>query len=398
MGGICHCLISPSYGMEKEEEIDTPTEINIRRLKHDKATKPSLADIERLHQDHSLLTTQEKKQWLAYAEAGDLVSLYHLGWIVFQKEKYTLYSPKMDKPLTLILERAKSFYLWKNAQYQNSPEAWVELGILYKTGKGTEKDYAKAMECFKLAADQNFPKAQTCIGELYEEGYGVKQDYIEAMKWYRLAATQNDANAKNHIGTLFMMGEGVYQNIAESLKWWVEAALQNNAAAQHNIGVFFQGQKKYEEAAQFYRLAADQNDAHAQCYLGILYAKGKGVKQNHNESIKLFLKAAETEDFFKENLYLGFSYLKSENTKQFFRFVHNFDELDIEQQQGIFSFLQKQIIEGMYPRELIFKNCNLLTKKVLIKDIGVKTLRLLNIENNKFLDNEVIKILEEQAK
>jgi hypothetical protein len=40
-------------------------------------------------------------------------------------------------------------------------------------------------------------------------------------------------------------------------------------------------------------MAAEQGNDEAQCWLGMMYAKGEGVKQNHYEAIKWFRKAAD---------------------------------------------------------------------------------------------------------
>jgi TPR repeat protein len=51
--------------------------------------------------------------------------------------------------------------------------------------------------------------------------------------------------------------------------------------------------QSFEEAAVWYRKAADQGMAQSQLKLGLLYSAGKGVSQDYNEAAKLFLKAAD---------------------------------------------------------------------------------------------------------
>ena len=47
------------------------------------------------------------------------------------------------------------------------------------------------------------------------------------------------------------------------------------------------------ESAKWYRLAANQGDAHAQAVLGNMYRNGMGVPQNYAEAAKRLLLAAE---------------------------------------------------------------------------------------------------------
>jgi TPR repeat protein len=49
----------------------------------------------------------------------------------------------------------------------------------------------------------------------------------------------------------------------------------------------------YEEAAKWFRLAADQGDADAQCYLGDMYAKGCGVPQDGEVAARWYRLAAD---------------------------------------------------------------------------------------------------------
>ena len=51
--------------------------------------------------------------------------------------------------------------------------------------------------------------------------------------------------------------------------------------------------RDYKEAVKWFRRAADQGDAAAQFYLGIMSAEGEGVPQNHGEAAKWFQLAAD---------------------------------------------------------------------------------------------------------
>jgi uncharacterized protein len=58
----------------------------------------------------------------------------------------------------------------------------------------------------------------------------------------------------------------------------------------------------YSEAVKWYRLAADQGDAQAQCNLGLMYAAGHGVPQDYVSAyVWLNLAAAEFPNSEKAN-------------------------------------------------------------------------------------------------
>ena len=49
----------------------------------------------------------------------------------------------------------------------------------------------------------------------------------------------------------------------------------------------------YVEAAKWWRIAADQRDAYAECNLGLLYLSGHGVPQNYAAGVRWLRKAAD---------------------------------------------------------------------------------------------------------
>jgi len=78
-----------------------------------------------------------------------------------------------------------------------------------------------------------------------------------------------------------------------------QAAEQGDAEAQHRLGMLYargSGVKQdYGEAARWYRKAADLGHTQAQYELGRLYAQGLGVPRNDTEAAKWYRLAAEKE-------------------------------------------------------------------------------------------------------
>lgn len=92
---------------------------------------------------------------------------------------------------------------------------------------------------------------------------------------------------------------------------WLIEAEQGNAKAQRYLGVLYgRGQgvvQNDREAARWFHLAAEQRDSIAQSNLGVLYARGQGVKQSDQEAAKWFHKAALQGDA-KAQFWLGVMY------------------------------------------------------------------------------------------
>src|SRR5262249_13531904 len=67
---------------------------------------------------------------------------------------------------------------------------------------------------------------------------------------------------------------------------------QGNAEAQLFLGLIYETgdgvPRNHAEAAKWYRLAADQGNAEAQLFLGLIYETGDGVPRNHAEAAKWY--------------------------------------------------------------------------------------------------------------
>ena len=88
------------------------------------------------------------------------------------------------------LKETKRRAQWGDAKHQN------RLGVLYRSGNGVAKDYAKALEWFRKAADQGDAWGQFWLGWMYYGGDGVAKNLSIACDLWRNSAAQNNANAK----------------------------------------------------------------------------------------------------------------------------------------------------------------------------------------------------------
>ena len=105
----------------------------------------------------------------------------------------------------------------------------------------------------KLAKKGN-AEAEYKVGEMYETGFGVKEDKVEARKWISKAA-----------------GQG-HETAGFKLLYW---DIEKNGVTKTN-------------KAEFDALKAKANDGNAQAeyYLGRMYSRGVGVKQNTGKALK----------------------------------------------------------------------------------------------------------------
>jgi hypothetical protein len=98
-------------------------------------------------------------------------------------------------------------------------------------------------------------------------------------------------------------------------------AEQGNADAQWYLGVMcHDGQgvpQDYSEAAKWFRKASEQGYARAQFNLGVMYRRGYGVRQDNTEAVRLYRKAAE-QGFVEAQYNLAVMYAEGQGVRQDF--------------------------------------------------------------------------------
>ncbi|KAF9402042.1 hypothetical protein BGZ76_007383, partial [Entomortierella beljakovae] len=82
-------------------------------------------------------------------------------------------------------------------------EAQVHLGDLYRDGRGTVKDYSKAMEWFRRASYDHNVIATRKVAEMHDNGHGVPKDNKKAMEFYYDAAMHGDEESQRYLEELY---------------------------------------------------------------------------------------------------------------------------------------------------------------------------------------------------
>lgn len=94
------------------------------------------------------------------------------------------------------------------------------------------------------------------------------------------------------LGLKYANGDGVEKNMEEAAKWYRLAADQGHVFSRNNLGAcYYYGrgvQQDYAEAKKLFQLAAEKGDDYALYNLGLCYYYGRGVKQDYTESSRLF--------------------------------------------------------------------------------------------------------------
>ncbi|MDG2170442.1 MAG: tetratricopeptide repeat protein [Opitutales bacterium] len=127
----------------------------------------------------------------------------------------------------------------------------------------------------------------------------TKEEQESGEKTIKLAEA-GDADAQvelgeMHLGREFIWALGEIGVPEEALKWFLKAAEQGNAEAQNYLGIMYYNglgvPEKKGKSARWFLKAAKQGIAEAQYYLGLMYHDGEGVLQDFEQAVKWYTKA-----------------------------------------------------------------------------------------------------------
>ncbi|MFV0432203.1 MAG: tetratricopeptide repeat protein [Alphaproteobacteria bacterium] len=217
----------------------------------------------------------------------------------------------------------------------NSPTAYWLRGITYRDGLGRDKNIDAAITDFLRASNTGETRAYYDLATIFSDKSSALYNNTEALRLYRSGAEQGDPRAKawladfnisslttkfdpseilfnqmmekakaddteamRVLGALYLAGRGVDRDGVEAEKWLKKAALLGDDKAMLDLAsLYFTGHRDVppnsEQATNWYRLSAAQNNPKAQYLYGNSLYYGLGVKQDKKDGIEWIKKAAQ---------------------------------------------------------------------------------------------------------
>lgn len=126
-------------------------------------------------------------------------------------------------------------------------------------------------------------------------------DFATAYSEWLASAKTGDKLAQHGLGFLFELRKGIPEmpeakSLAQAVEWYQAASTQGVAAAQTNLGLMFaQGRgvkQNYDEARKLWEQAAVSGHPMAQFNLGLLYLQGLAGTPDERKASQYFLQAA----------------------------------------------------------------------------------------------------------
>ena len=204
---------------------------------------------------------------------------------------------------------------------------------MYENGKGVAKDYTykKSFEWYRLAAEQGYMPAQLNLGIMYKNGKGVPKDKHKAYQWWLKARKQDIQRARDNLETSYQdilkngsveiqyyladLYDWHYNKKYRAMELYEKAAEKGNIEAFYDIGVIYNNKEQNilfnhkKTAAKFWTKASKQGHAKSQYKLGIAYENGSGVSQDYKQAFKWYTKS-DNNGYAPANVMLGNLYCK----------------------------------------------------------------------------------------
>eukprot|EP00956_Cyclotella_meneghiniana_P016618 scaffold26333_cov56-Cyclotella_meneghiniana.AAC.1 len=142
---------------------------------------------------------------------------------------------------------------------RNDPAAMFELGTCYFTGElGVSIDQSKGLELWLRAGELGLATAYMNIGLIYKQGRGVENDETKSKYYYELAAIGGNVRARHHLGWL----EAVANNVERAIRHYMIAAECGNLNSVMNIEEFYHHglvtKNEYKQALLAYQEYIDE--------------------------------------------------------------------------------------------------------------------------------------------
>lgn len=174
------------------------------------------------------------------------------------------------------------------------------LGIWYKNGIGTKKNYNLAFEWFKKSAEQCLPPAICNLGHCYFTGNGIEKNVTKAVELYTVAINLGYYPIYSKMARCYMEGIGVEKNVGKAISLLQYASGKNDAKAQVNLGACYLDslgvEADYPKAIELIQSSAEKGNTDAYWLLGKCYREGLGVDISIPLAIRYFTKAGLLKD------------------------------------------------------------------------------------------------------
>ncbi len=178
-------------------------------------------------------------------------------------------------------------------------DTFLTLGYMYLFGEnGVEKDEKKAFKYYEMAAKKDDVIALNNLGSLYYSGIGTEKNVAEATKLFEKATQLGNYESGVNLAFIYLTQNSNPDAKMRStiVRLFNQAAEADNIVAQYMMGmIYYKGYaiaKNDVKAFNYIRQAARSYDE-AQYKLAEMYINAEGTTLNYKKAVINFTKAAK---------------------------------------------------------------------------------------------------------
>jgi TPR repeat protein len=146
------------------------------------------------------------------------------------------------------------------------PAAAYNLGLMLLRDNRPESD-KRAAELFRRAAEAGDVDAEYALAVLYREGRGMQRNPADAALWMSRAALDRNISAQVEYAVMLFNGDGVRKDETAAARMFLRAAERGNPIAQNRVARIFAAGRGLPrdpvEAAKWHAIAKQQGLADA---------------------------------------------------------------------------------------------------------------------------------------
>ena len=209
---------------------------------------------------------------------------YHLTRWLIRNHPGDLMSLK--KEISLLEESAKTY-----------PPAQYKLFWMYEFKEIIKKDSEQNISLLQKAAEKSYPFAQRDLFESYYQDIKVEKDFEKAFSILKPLAEAGDPTSQYYLAIEYYDKK---KNFSKKISLLKESAESNFPHSQVLLAIiYYEGRdgvkQDLEQALKLFKKAADQEEPIAQYYLGEMYEKGLKVKKDLIKAVDLYETAVQND-------------------------------------------------------------------------------------------------------
>ncbi len=318
-----HTLAQVAYADILMADGDESEAVGLYRSAANKGNADARRKISSLGKGRDELGEKVREIFLKMAEEGEPINMFRCA-------DYLLKTAWTEE------DRRTAFGWFERSAENGYPNAMHQVGLMYRDGLGTVRDYVRMAEWLGKAADMGFLPSVTLLADIYLQERLVPKDSGKAFGLYLKGAELGNGKCQYQVALMYRDGDGTDVDLEESDKWFGRfsrsATVPNyiwaaDWASMHdvdssdlaemykracegcvvsaisdvwNINTITEGQAPPDALANLELLASNGN-IDAMRRLGDYYYVGAGIGRDYGVAMEWFAKAASCGDIWSMN-------------------------------------------------------------------------------------------------